>query len=111
MRHSSFSIRLIAAAATIALLGAGCGDGTEGKFGQELFEQVCAACHGATGSGTTGRPAINAGSNAATLSDDQIRGVIRAGPGAMPSFTRFSDDQVSSLVEYLRTLQGVPPND
>ena len=88
------------------ILATGCGGDTTDTFGQELYEQVCAVCHGGDGAGTPGRPAINAGSNAATLTDEQIRGVMQVGPGAMPAFTRFSSEQISSLVEYVRQLQG-----
>lgn len=94
---------LIAAGAVII---AGCADDTAGKFGQELFEQTCAVCHGADASGTPGRPAIGAGSNAVQLSDEQIRGVMEVGPGVMPSFRRLTSDQIDSLIEYLRILQS-----
>jgi mono/diheme cytochrome c family protein len=98
--------RVTLSIATVALSLSACSGSSEGVFGQELYERSCAACHGSQGEGSTARPAIDAGSNAATLSDAQIAGVIRAGPGAMPSFSRLSDAQVESLVEYVRRLQG-----
>ena len=90
----------------MAVVAASCGGPPPEGFGQELYEQVCAVCHGSNGEGGGGRPAIGAGSNSVELSDDQIRGVIRVGPGAMPAFGRLTDEQVNSLVEYLRELQG-----
>jgi len=46
-------------------------------------------------------------SNAATtLTDDQIRGVIRVGPGRMPAWPQLEGDQVDSLVDHLRLLQA-----
>lgn len=86
---------------------AACGNATEGKFGEELYRTACAGCHADDGSGGRG-PAIGTpDSNAATeLTDEQIRGVIRVGPGAMPAWSRLTDEQVDSLVVYLRQLQG-----
>ena len=99
-------VRLVAVLAVVVLAAASCsGPGPE-TFGQELYEQTCAVCHGANGEGTPGRPAVGAGSNAVTLTDDQIRGVMSVGPGAMPSFNRLSAEQIDSLVDYLRELQG-----
>ena len=96
----------------VSIAVSSCGGGTEDKFGRQLFEQTCSPCHGIGGVGTIGRPALNAGSNAASLTDDQIRGVIAVGPGAMPSFaTRLSAEQVDSLVEYLRSIQGLDAGD
>lgn len=84
-----------------ATLLAGCGGSTEGKFGQELYEQSCAGCHATDGSGGTGKP-LGADSEVVDLTDDQIAGVIRVGPGSMPSFDRLTDEQVDSLVAYIR---------
>ena len=114
MQPPSFSLRrrrIVFLVIGFALIVAGCADDTSGQFGQELFEQVCAVCHGVDGSGSPGRPAIGAGSDAAQLSDDQIRGVMQGGPGAMPSFRRHSEEQLDSLVEYVRTLQAGEPTD
>ena len=91
----------------LALLAASCAaDSTEGKFGEELYEAACAACHRSSGEGGSGFPAIGSGSDAASLTDDQLAGVIRVGPGAMPAFSRFSDEQIDSVVAYVRQLQG-----
>lgn len=98
-------IRLPVLLIAFLLAAASCSGPGPDTFGQELYEQSCAVCHGATGEGTAGRPAIGAGSNAVSLTDDQIRGVMAVGPGAMPSFTRLSQEQIDSLVTYLRELQ------
>ena len=91
----------------LALLAASCGESTEGKFGADLFGAGCARCHGGNGEGGRG-PAIGTpDSNAAVvLTDDQIRGVIRVGPGRMEAWPNLSDEQVDSLVEHLRTIQA-----
>lgn len=100
--RSRFSVLVLA----VSLALAGCGGSLEGKVGVELFEAGCARCHDRDGSGGIG-PAIGTpDSNAATnLTDDQIRSVIRVGPGRMPAFDRLTDEQVDSLVAHLRALQ------
>lgn len=107
-RHRRFRLRALTLLAGASLFLGACSADTTGKFGQELYEQTCAVCHGADGAGTTGRPAIGAGSDAVELTDDQIRGVMDVGPGAMPSFRRLTPEQIDSLIEYVRVLQGNP---
>jgi len=92
--------------ACAAVLLSACGSSSEGLYGQELFIHSCAMCHGEDGGGSSMAPAIGPGSNAATLRDDQIEGVIEVGPGAMPSFRRLTPEQIDSLVAYVRTLQN-----
>ncbi len=86
------------------LLVTSCGGGTEGLLGQELYNRSCAACHASDGSGGAGLP-LGPGSNAVDLSDGQLFGAIEVGPGTMPSFDRLTDQQITSLVEYVRDLQ------
>lgn len=100
--------RFKAVAVALGLVLAGCSDPGPETFGQELFEQTCANCHGANGQGGPGRPAIGAGSDAMTLSDVQLLGVMNVGPGAMPSFSRLTAEQLASLVDYIRVLQADP---
>ncbi len=90
----------------VALVAVSCGESTEGKFGGELFEISCSGCHGSRGEGgTIARAIAGPGAPALDLRDDQIAGVIRVGPGAMPANSRLTDEQVDSLVEFLRSLQ------
>ena len=92
----------------LVLAVAGCGGvgATDDLYGEELVEQVCARCHGGNLEGGIG-PALGPGSNAAiNLTDEQIAGVIRVGPGAMPSFRGLSDDQVASVIAFLRSVQA-----
>jgi mono/diheme cytochrome c family protein len=95
---------LVALALSMALTA--CTDPFQGKSGQQLFDQACAHCHGRDLSGGTG-PDIGPGSDADLgLSDDQITGVIEVGPGSMPGYgDRLSDEQIDSLVVYLRSVQ------
>lgn len=99
--------RPLLAVALVVLLS-GCGS-LEGKFGEELYRAGCAACHGADLSGGTGLD-IGPGSNADIgLSNQQLAGVIRVGPGSMPSYGgRLTEAQIESLVVYMRLVQRGP---
>jgi mono/diheme cytochrome c family protein len=88
------------------LVGAACSGPSSDVFGADLYSSSCAHCHGTDLAGGIG-PALGPGSNAATLTDQQIVDVIQIGPGAMTSFRdRFTQAQLDSLVDYLRTEQG-----
>jgi mono/diheme cytochrome c family protein len=90
------------AIALAAALG-GCGVSGEYVVGDELYERSCVACHASDGGAGIG-PAIGRGSNTdINLSDEQIAGVITIGPGNMPGFSRFTQEQVESLVAYVRS--------
>jgi mono/diheme cytochrome c family protein len=97
--RSSAGAAVLAAAVVISACS-----GSSGLTGRELYEQSCASCHGGLGGGGVG-PALDAGSAAESLTDEQIAGVIRVGPGSMPGFDHLTDEQIDSLVEYIRRLQ------
>jgi mono/diheme cytochrome c family protein len=89
--------------ALVAILS-GCSSSNEYLLGRDLYDRSCTACHGIDGSGGIGL-AIDRGSNTdIALTDDQIAGVITVGPGNMPGFSRFTPEQVTSLVDYVRSL-------
>lgn len=94
----------------LVFLSAGCGRSTEGKFGPELYEISCAGCHGDRGEGAVLGPAIGTpdSNSAVDLTDEQIFGAIRVGPGSMPGNPNLTDEQIRSLVDYLRRLQRAP---
>ena len=97
---------LLVAVMFAAVLLTGCSDAPEGKYGEDLFGTTCAHCHGSDLAGGVGPP-LGAGSGAASLTDEQIAGVISVGPGAMPAFGgRLTEQQVESLIDYLRERQG-----
>lgn len=75
--------------------------------GQQLFEKNCSACHGSSGKGGVGIP-ISLPSFINSVSDNYLRKTIRYGrPGrVMPSFNNLSDDDVLSVVKYMRTWTG-----
>lgn len=91
----------------VSIVAVACGGGPDATtLGADLYEVSCARCHGDNLEGGIA-PALGPGSPSATsLSDDQLIGAIRIGPGAMPGFGRLSDEQVRSVVDYLREVQA-----
>ena len=74
--------------------------------GGELYRLNCAACHVASGSGA----AIGGGRDAPTLMEStatEIGQAIRVGPGAMPVFGTFSDEDLNSVARYVIDLQSM----
>lgn len=95
-------MRLLLAALVLLLLG-GCAS-PNNLLGEDLYVRSCAACHALDGDGGIGLE-IGRGSNTdLNLTDEQIAAVIRVGPGNMPGFPRLTDEQVASLVAYVRSL-------
>jgi ubiquinol-cytochrome c reductase cytochrome c subunit len=77
------------------------GDLTRGAY---LFQVNCAACHVASGAGA----AIGGGRNAPNLMEataTQVGEAIRVGPGAMPKFGTFSDQDIDDVAAYVLDLQ------
>jgi len=97
---------LLVAVMFVAALLSACSDASEDKYGADLFGTTCSHCHGSDLGGGIGPP-LGQGSGAASLTDEQIVGVVTVGPGAMPAFGgRLTDEQIASLVDYLREEQG-----
>lgn len=85
-------------------------DGDIGEGGK-IFRNSCATCHRTA---VRGGVLAFAGRNAPNLTDKSaalIAGAIRWGPGTMPAFPSsvLSDEQVASVVDYVRFVQH-PPN-
>lgn len=99
-------VRLLLLVASVAAAATACADPAEGRFGADLYQVVCAGCHGPQLQGGVG-PSLGAGSNSdLTLSDEQIAGAIAVGPGAMPGFgSRLTQEQITGLVDYIRSEQ------
>ncbi len=75
--------------------------------GGVLYRSSCAACHSAAGIGG----ALSYGGYAPSLHQSeprQIASAIRVGPGNMPLFESFDDEEVASLVRYVRFLREAP---
>ncbi len=75
--------------------------------GQEIFRGACSACHGLTGNGGTG-PSLARGLAARRASDRQLFDSIRGGVKGtdMPPFPNFQDNEVWSLVSFVRGLSA-----
>ncbi|MCA9709531.1 MAG: cytochrome c [Myxococcales bacterium] len=100
------------ASALLALtIAAGCAQPTGPEHeisGQILYNQYCARCHGNDGVPTPKAPTASSFADAAAverLSDESMKGVIRAGKGQMPGFGEtFTDATLQVLVAYVRSL-------
>ena|SRR5438552_2862403 len=71
--------------------------------GQAVFERYCNVCHpgGGRGAGPSLIPLLP------RLTDDQVRAVVRRGRARMPAYNQatISDDSLSDLIAYMRTLK------
>ena len=91
---------------------------TAPETGKEIYEQMCAGCHGTYGNGQEGTksgfvPRIGTLANKeymASVPDDYLKMIIKKGGAymgkiaAMPAWEhKFNDDQVASLVAHIRT--------
>ena len=80
---------------------------TDDLSGPELYAVACAACHGDDLSGTEDFPSLGRGSDASEETDERLERRIVEGQGVMPAFgDRLSDEQVASLVAYIREVQA-----
>ncbi|MEX0665935.1 MAG: cytochrome c [Acidimicrobiia bacterium] len=101
-------VEMLALAATLLFVVMLFGNEEGGTLspGAAIYDANCASCHGGDGGGGLG-PTL-AGTVTKTFPDieDQIA-FVGAGEGAMPGFDgELSDEQISQVVEYTRTLEG-----
>jgi cytochrome c oxidase cbb3-type subunit III len=80
--------------------------------GRQLFETICAGCHGLDGRGGERGPDIATRQQIVQLSDAEILEILRTGrPAAgMPPFESFGTVKLKELLDHLRTLQGKGTN-
>jgi putative heme-binding domain-containing protein len=73
--------------------------------GKQLFDGMCARCHGIDGTGDEG-PALNRPTLGRAGSDEALRDVIRDGipDRGMPRVRRLTDNELQQLVAYVRSL-------
>jgi cytochrome c oxidase cbb3-type subunit III len=76
--------------------------------GQQIFATTCAACHGLDGMGSERAPNIVTNPQVQKLSAGEMFRIVSAGvPGTgMPAFQRLGKPAITSLVAYLKDLQG-----
>jgi len=75
---------------------------------RQIFATTCAACHGLDGMGSERAPNIITNPQAQRLSASEMFSVISGGvPGTgMPAFQRLGKPAITSLVVYVKSLQG-----
>jgi mono/diheme cytochrome c family protein len=70
-------------------------------LGKKTYKKYCSSCHGADREGSLfAYPSLENVYD--RLTRDDIRTVIRTGPGSMPSFDQLSEEQVNGLLEFLQ---------
>jgi mono/diheme cytochrome c family protein len=85
--------------------------GPDSSASSATFRTKCAMCHGPDGSGSAVGKSMNVpdlrSPEVQKVSDAQLAQIISDGKGGMPSFKgSLSEDQVHSLVAYVRSLRG-----
>jgi putative heme-binding domain-containing protein len=78
---------------------------------QQIFSTTCAACHGLDGMGSERAPNIVTNPQVQKLTAAEMFGVISEGvPGTgMPGFQRLGKPTITSLVAFVKNLQGKNP--
>jgi len=72
--------------------------------GKEIFDGVCAKCHGMSGEGSIGPPLAG---NATVAQPDQLEDLLRNGKGNMPAVGKYwGDDQMKAATTYLKERFG-----
>ena len=114
MKHAITIITMLLAIAPVTVRAQ-----TTPETGKEIFEQMCAGCHGTYGNGQEGTkagfvPRIATLANKEymdSVPDDYVAMIIKKGGAymgkiaAMPAWEhKFNDEQVASLVAHIRTL-------
>jgi putative heme-binding domain-containing protein len=76
--------------------------------GQQMFAANCSGCHGLDGTGSQRAPNIVSNPQVEKLSPEALHRIISHGvPGTgMPAFQQLGASAISSLVSYVRSLQG-----
>ena len=79
-----------------------------GPTGEQVFQQICSACHMADAKGATGAATIPALANNARLTDASYPiTMVLYGRGAMPWFSEMlTPVQIADVVAYVRTHFG-----
>ena len=105
-KSRSPSGRVLSLLAAMLLLASGCVTVDDGSSGAEIYDQVCARCHGVELQGGVG-PGLGAGTEVADRDDEYYTQTIARGRGRMPGFrSTLTDDQIDRVIQYLRQEQS-----
>lgn len=74
--------------------------------GAMLFDSNCGSCHGSDGRGGEHAPDIATASDVQRLADSDLIAIARDGVPGMPAFDWLGQEKLTSIIRYLRTLQG-----
>jgi cytochrome c oxidase cbb3-type subunit III len=86
-------------------------DAATGMLGTSLFERNCIVCHGMGGSGGRG-PSLNRPRLSRAPDNVALRALIKSGiPPEMPEGWVFTDDDLTALVGYVRSLGKIEVED
>src|ERR1700742_1024010 len=79
-----------------------------GVQGSTLFASNCAGCHGSDGRGGEHGPDIATAPDVRRLADADLIAIAKHGVSGtgMPAFGWLGQEKLTSIVQYLRTLQG-----
>jgi cytochrome c6 len=97
--------------ATICILASFLSPAFAQESAADTYAAKCKMCHGADGTGNTPAGKIAKivsfkDPSIVKASDDELIAVVKNGKNKMPAFAgKLSDDQINSLVAYIRTLQ------
>ena len=115
-------VAIIAAAATVLVIGTACGSGGGSESGssqpplprgalakdaqvlegRKVFAAYCATCHGISGGGGVG-PSFSDGKLLTDFPDAQAQvAFVSAGQGVMPSFSSLGKSRLEAVVRYER---------
>jgi mono/diheme cytochrome c family protein len=99
-------LRSVSAALVLGMALTACtGEVAADSTGEEIYAQLCAACHGEALEGGVGPP-LGEGTPVVTQPDEYYVQTITRGKGRMPSFQELSDEQVQRLVAFIRDRQA-----
>ncbi|MDP3621063.1 MAG: cytochrome-c oxidase, cbb3-type subunit III [Polynucleobacter sp.] len=81
------------------------------EMGQRLYLNYCAQCHGSDAGGSKGFPNLTDNDWLYGGSPEMIKTAILQGrAGVMPAYAHLSKDEIADLVNYVRSLSGLPVN-
>jgi mono/diheme cytochrome c family protein len=105
MKHLLIKLAVIAALLALGVAGAYAQDDAAA-----LYKSKCQVCHGPDGKGTPAGEKMGVkdfhSPEVAKLSDDELIKATKEGKGKMPKYEgKLTDDQIKSLVKYIRTLK------